>query len=87
MGLISGNSAVLPQSLSVSANQLVIEKSLREPFDLVVPRWENGPCLFFNIEGYSYDYDASKHLLRYLARKAGRFRRAGDQTGVPRKPG
>ena len=91
MGLISGNSAVLPQSLSVSANQLVIEKiPSGEPFDLVVRDGKTG-LVFFNIEGHLYDYDAAAHLLSIqggrllvseeLATKLGRPAEAGVNVG------
>jgi hypothetical protein len=64
MGLIGGNPSVLPAALSASANQLVIERRPSgEPFEMVL-RDGNTGLVFFNIEGYSYDYDAGAHLLK-----------------------
>jgi hypothetical protein len=63
MGLIWGNSAILPEPLNASSNQLVIEKiPSSEPFDLVVRDGKTG-FVFFNIEGNLYEYDAAAHLL------------------------
>jgi hypothetical protein len=63
MGLIWGNSAILPEPLNASSNQLVIEKiPSTEPFDLVVRDGKTG-FVFFNIEGNLYEYDAALHLL------------------------
>jgi hypothetical protein len=55
MGLIWRNSAVLPEPLNASSNQLVIEKlPSSEPSDLVV---RDGKTGFVYIEGNVYDYD------------------------------
>ena len=63
MGLIPGNAATLPEPLSASINQLVVEKRPSgEPFDLVVRDGKTG-FVFFNIEGHLYEYDAAAHLL------------------------
>ena len=63
MGLIRRNSAILPEALNASSNQLVIEKiNSSEPFDLVVRDGKTG-FTFFNIEGHVYNYDAAAHLL------------------------
>jgi hypothetical protein len=63
MGLIRRNSAILPEALNASSNQLVIEKTnSSEPFDLVVRDGKTG-FTFFNIEGHGYNYDAAAHLL------------------------
>ena len=63
MGLIRGNSAILPEPLNASLNQLVIEKLHSDAsFDLVVRDGKTG-FVFFNIEGNLYDYDAAAHLL------------------------
>src|SRR5438552_4355942 len=63
MGLIWGNSAILPEPLNASSNQLVIEKLPADaPFDLVVRDGKTG-FVFFNLEGVLYDYDAAVHLL------------------------
>src|SRR5438876_10444467 len=58
MGLVRGNSAILPEPLNASSNQLVIEKiSSDGPFDLVVRDGKTG-FVFFDLEGRLYDYDA-----------------------------
>ena len=85
------NSAVLPEPLNASSNQLVIEKiPSGEPFDLVVRDGKTG-FVFFNIEGHLYDYDAAAHLLSIkggrlliseeLANKLGRPADAGAVVG------
>jgi hypothetical protein len=82
MGLIWGNSRVLPEPLNASASQLVIEKLASDAgFDLAVRDGKTG-FVFFNIEGNLYEYDASTRLLSIksgklliseeLARKLGR---------------
>ena len=64
MGLLWGNSSVLPEPLNASANQLIIEKNTSsEPFTLVVRDGKTG-FVFFNIEGHLYEYDAVARLLR-----------------------
>ena len=91
MGLIWGNSRVLPEPLNGSANQLVIEKLASDAaFDLAVRDGKTG-FVFFNIEGNVYDYDAAAHLLSItrgrlviseeLARKLGRPADAGVVVG------
>ena len=91
MGLIRQNSAILPDALNTSSNQLIIEKiDSSEPFDLVVRDGKTG-FVFFNIEGHQYNYDAATHLLgindgRLLisdefARKLGRPGEAGSTIG------
>ena len=63
MGLIPQNAANFPALLNASYHQLMIEKKPSdEAHDLVVRDSKSG-FVFFNIEGHSYDYDASKHLL------------------------
>ena len=63
MGLTWGKSAVLPEPLNASSNQLVIEKvPSGERFDLVVRDGKTG-FVFFNVEGHVYDYNAAAHLL------------------------
>jgi hypothetical protein len=63
MGLIWGNSRILPEPLIASSSQLVIEKVRSgEPFDLVVRDGKTG-FVFFNIEGDFYEYNAAAHLL------------------------
>ena len=83
MGLIWGNSAVLPEPLNASSNQLVIEKiPSSEPFDLVVRDGKTG-FVFFNIEGNLYDYDAAAHLLRI---KDGRLLISGEFANALGRP-
>src|SRR6266446_9057407 len=63
MGLIGGNSRILPEPLNASSGRLVIEKiRSSEPFDLVVRDGKTG-FVFFNLEGHVYDYDTAAHLL------------------------
>jgi len=63
IGLIWGNSRILPEPLLASSNQLVIEKAPSgEQFDLVVRDGKTG-FVFFNIEGNLYDYDPAARLL------------------------
>jgi hypothetical protein len=91
MGLVWGNSKVLPEPLNASANQLVIEKlPSNAAFDLVVRDGKTG-FVFFNIEGNSYEYDATAHLFSInggrllispeLANKLGRPADAGMVAG------
>ena len=62
MGLIPQNTANLPALLNASFHQLVLEKKQSgEAYELVVRDSKSG-FVFFNVEGHSYDYDASKHL-------------------------
>ncbi|MEP7212662.1 MAG: carboxypeptidase regulatory-like domain-containing protein [Acidobacteriota bacterium] len=59
MNLIPQSSAALPGKLSASFKQLVIEiASWGGPFELVVRDGKTG-FVFFNIEGYEYNYDAN----------------------------
>src|SRR2546423_622806 len=91
MELIWGNSAVLPEQLSASSNQLVIEKLPADAsFDLVVRDGKTG-FVFFNLEGVVYDYKADTRLLSIndgrlliseeLAKKLGRPADAGMTVG------
>ena len=86
MGLIWGNSGILPEPFNASSNQLVIEKiPSGEPFELVVRDGKTG-FVFFNIEGNLYEYDAAAHLLSIKERKASDFRRACEASwGVLRR--
>ena len=64
MALIGGNPTILPASLGASANQLVIESTAGgEDYELVVRDGKTG-FVFFGIQGFEYDYDATAHLLR-----------------------
>jgi hypothetical protein len=85
------NGARLPNVLSNSSNQLLLEKRpADEAFDLVV-RDSNSNFVFFNVDGHEYQYDASKHLLNInggrlhissdLARRMGRASDAGAVVG------
>ncbi len=70
MGLVWGNSAILPEPLNESSNRLVIEKiSSDTSFDLVLRDGKTG-FVFFNIEGSLYEYDAAT---RSLSIKGGRL--------------
>ena len=91
MGLIWGNSRVLPEPLNASANQLVIEKLASDAaFDLVVRDGKTG-FVFFNIEGHQYEYAAAARSLSIkggrlliseeLAKKLGRPADAGVVVG------
>ena len=61
--LIPQNSAALPAKLNASYEQLVVESMpWGGPYDLVVRDGKTG-FIFFNIEGYQFDYDANEHLL------------------------
>ena len=87
MALIGGNSTILPASLGASANQLVIESTPgADDYDLVVRDGKTG-FVFFGIQGYEYDYDATGHSLRI---KEGRLLVAKDfarQLGLPEEAG
>jgi hypothetical protein len=91
MALIGGNNRTLPEPLSASSNQLIIEKiSPGGPVDLQVRDGKTG-FIFFNIEGNLCDYDAVAHLLTIsegrlliseeLAKKLGRPTDAGLIVG------
>jgi hypothetical protein len=81
MGLIWGNSRVLPEPLNSSANQLVIEKLPSDAgFDLAVRDGKTG-FVFFNIEGHEYEYAAAA-FTRHQERKASDFRRTGQKAGA-----
>jgi len=91
MGLIWGNSRLLPEPLNASANQLVIEKLPSDAaFELAV-RDEKTGFVFFNIEGHQYEYAAAARSLgirdgrllisQELANKLGRPADAGAFAG------
>jgi hypothetical protein len=64
IGLIPLNSAALPEALSASINQLVVEKiDYNAAFDIVVRDGRSG-FVFFNIEGNLYEYDAATQSLQ-----------------------
>jgi hypothetical protein len=92
LGLIRRDSAILPEPLNASSNQLVIEKtSGNEAFELVVRDGKTG-FVFFNIEGHLYEYDAAAHSLSIhggrlliseaLATRLGRNVEAGSMVGA-----
>ncbi len=63
MGLIPQTYAALPARLNASYQQLVVENmSWGGPFDLVVRDGKTG-FVFFNVEGYQFEYDSNEHLL------------------------
>ncbi len=91
MGLISRNSAALPEPLNASSSQLVIEQTPSgEPYNLVVRDGKTG-FTFFNVEGHLYEYDAAAHLFSVkggrllvseeLAKTLGRPAAAGSIVG------
>ena len=91
MELIWDNSAALPELLSASANQLVVEKiAPDQAFDLVVRDGKTG-FVFFNIEGHLYEYNAAARSLHIkdgrvlisgeLANRLGRPEDAGVSVG------
>jgi hypothetical protein len=91
MALTPQSSPALSGALKASFNQLVVEKiASTEAFDLVVRNGKTGLVLF-NIEGHSYDYDASRHVLNIndgrllvsdeFARQLGGSSRAGSVAG------
>ena len=62
IGLIPQSAANLPALLNASIQQLILEKKQSgEAYELVVRDSKSG-FVFFNVEGHSYEYDASKHL-------------------------
>ena len=92
IGLIKRNSAILPEALNASSNQLVVDKrNSEEPFEFAV-RDEKTGFVFFNIEGHQFSYDAATHLLNIsggrllvspeFASKLGRPAEAGQRVGV-----
>jgi hypothetical protein len=93
MGLIPASAAAtLPESLTASLNQLVIEKLPADAaFDLAV-RDGKTSFVFFNVQGNLYDYDATTHSLSIkdgklliseeFARKLGRPADAGSTAGT-----
>src|SRR4029434_800013 len=63
MTLVPQNTASLPAPLSVSLQQLAVEKLPSDAaFDLGVHDGKTG-FVFFNVEGTLYDYDAGAQLL------------------------
>ena len=87
MGLIRGTSAVLPEALQASSNQLVIEKvPSDEPSDLVVRDGKTG-FVFFNIQGNLYDYDAATRALNITGGQLLISEQFAKQLGRPAETG
>jgi hypothetical protein len=91
MTLSSQNSAALPAALKASLNQLAVAKvASDEAFDLVVRDSKTG-FVFFNIDGHSYDYNATQHVVNIsggrllvsseFAKSLGRPAQAGSVAG------
>jgi hypothetical protein len=92
MALVPRNVGELPKSLGLSLNQLIIERvTPGGRFDLTLRDSRNG-FGFFDIEGQTYDYDASTHLFHIkdgrllisddLAKRLGRLDAAGTTAGT-----
>ena len=82
-GLIPQNAANLPPLLSASFHQLVLENMLSDDAFALVVRDSKTGFIFFNIEGYEYDYDAGARSLKI---KGGRLLVSEDfakQLGRP----
>ena len=81
LALIQRNSAILPEALKASSNQLVRGENaiLSEPFEFVV-RDEKTGFVFFNIEGHSYDYNAASAFAPDQRRKALDFGRVCEES-------
>ena len=87
MGLLWGNSAILPESLNASSNQLVIEKlPSDQAFELAVRDGKTG-FVFFNIEGNQYDYDAAARSLNIRGGKLLISTEFAKQLGRPADTG
>jgi len=85
--LVRRNSAILPEALNASSNQLVIEKiDSSEPFDLVVRDGKTG-FVFFNIEGNHYEYDAAAQLLSITGGRLLISQEFADKLGRPTDAG
>ncbi|MEY2505628.1 MAG: hypothetical protein QOG27_1908, partial [Verrucomicrobiota bacterium] len=91
MPLLGQNPAVLPEPLSSSSGQLVLEKMApTESNDLVVRDGKTG-FVFFIVEGHLYDYDAATRSLKIaggrlmmspeFAARAGRPADSGAMVG------
>jgi len=87
MGLIWGNSAVLPGSLNASSNQLVIEKLTSDAaFEFAVRDGKTG-FVFFNVEGNQYDYSATSNSLNITGGKLVISPEFAGQLGRPADAG
>lgn len=63
LALVPKNTAPLPAKLNASQARLVVEATAPgAPYEFVVRDAETG-YVFFNMEGYEFDYDASRRLL------------------------
>ncbi len=84
LGIVPDASSYLPSKLSASYNQLVIESlPWGGHYDLVVRDAQTG-FVFFNIEGYEFDYDES---LRTLNIKGGRMLISNEFAAEMGRPG
>ncbi|HEV2843106.1 MAG TPA: hypothetical protein VGW39_17435 [Chthoniobacterales bacterium] len=63
MGLVWGKSAVLPEPLNASSNQLVVEKISSDDSSGLVVRDGKTGFVFFNIAGSLSEYDSAARLL------------------------
>src|SRR5438552_1783534 len=63
MGLIPQNAANLPEILSASFHQLILENRQSDDADELVVRDGKTGFVFFNIEGYEYDYKVGARSL------------------------
>lgn len=83
LGIAPQASAYLPTKLSASYNRLIIESlPWGGQYDLVVRDADTG-FVFFNIEGYEYDYDATQKVLNI---KGGRMLISNDFAAEMGRP-
>jgi hypothetical protein len=86
MALLGGNPTILPGSMGAAADQLVIESTAGgEDYELIV-RDKTG-FVFFGIQGFGYEYEASGHLLRIRDGKLLVTREFATQLGAPAEAG
>lgn len=87
MGLVPQTTASLPARLNASYQQLVVEnKEWGGNADLVVSDGRTG-FVFFNIEGYQYEYDASQHLLNVQTGRLLLSKEFATELGRPSEAG
>jgi hypothetical protein len=86
MALLGGNATILPGSMGAAADQLVIESTAGgEDYELIV-RGKNG-FVFFGIQGFQSDYDATGHLLGIRDGRLVLTREFATQLGTPAEAG
>ena len=84
LGIVPQASAYLPAKLSASYNQLIIESlPWGGNYDLVVRDAQTG-FVFFNVEGYEFDYDAAHQVLNI---KGGRMLISNEFAAAMGRPG